>query len=205
MMHWPLFLTLTVRNLDNTDAQFVRKLRRDFGKLRHRKIWKNNVKGGVAAIEVTNKGKGWHPHLHALIDCRWLAIKTPRPQQNESRDNIRKKCTAAKREFTKLWSTIIGEQHGVCWIQRTTGEQCAREVLKYAIKGSQLAESRDPIGPIIHQLRATRLTTSFGNCFGKLLVRDDEQKRVVVCPQCKDTSSFAPDFVIEKLLRRKAA
>src|SRR5204862_1110655 len=86
LMRWPMHLTLTVRNVaDDDDHDFVRRLRRNFGKLRHRKIWKNNVTGGVAGIEVTNKGKGWHPHLHALIDCRWLAIDTPAPQRGETK------------------------------------------------------------------------------------------------------------------------
>lgn len=31
------------------------------------------VEGGVTSIEVTNKGNGWHPHIHALVLCNdWI-------------------------------------------------------------------------------------------------------------------------------------
>jgi hypothetical protein len=200
-MNWPLFITLTVQNVGDAGVPFVRKLRRDFGKLRHRKLWKTRVRGGVAAIEVTNKGKGWHPHLHALIDCEWLAIRTPKPQPGMSRDAIRHRCTLAKREFTALWKKISGEQHGVCWIQRTSGEECAREVLKYSVKGSDLAESPDAIGPLIHQLRATRLTTSFGTLFGKLRAPGDDTKPALQCERCQSLGSFVPEFIADKMIR----
>lgn len=207
MMDWPLHLTLTVQNITNEDQQFVRRLRRAFGKLRHRKIWKTNVRGGVAGIEVTNKGKGWHPHIHALIDCRWLAIKTTRPQQGESRATTKSKCTAAKREFTTLWKTIIKEKHGVCWIRRIGsdgGADCAREVLKYAIKGGELATAKGKIGPLIHQLRQCRLTTSFGTMFGKLLVRDLDAKRPAICDGCGKQTEMLPDFLADNLIRKAA-
>lgn len=202
-MEWPLFVTLTVQNVPNPDVQFIRSLRRSFGKLRHRRIWKKTVRGGVASIEVTNKGKGWHPHLHALIDCRWLAIKTPRPQAGESRDSVRQKCRAASREFTKAWKAASKDKHGVHWIQRTTGAQCAREVLKYSIKGSDLAESPEPIGPIIHQLRATRLTTSFGTLFGKLRHVDQTAASKITCPECGQIPEWIPLETVDRLSHRK--
>lgn len=202
-MKWPLFLTLTVTNIPDPGIPFVRKLRRDFGRLRHRKLWKQNVIGGVAAIEVTNKGKGWHPHLHALIDCRWLALKTPRPQAGENRDHVRSKCRKAKREFTDLWKRVTKEKHGVCWIQRTTGEECAREVLKYSVKGSDLTECSDPIGPLIHQLRATRLVTSFGSLFGKLRVSLQHEHQPLVCDKCGSIASYLPEFIVEHHIRKQ--
>jgi hypothetical protein len=206
-MTWPLFLTLTVRNVGDSGVPFVRKLRRDFGKLRHRKIWKDNVVGGVAAIEVTNKGKGWHPHLHALIDCEWLAIRTPKLQRGMSRDARKSRLRQAKREFTELWKRVAKEKHGVCWVQRCSGEDTAREVLKYSVKGEHLAESADRIGPLIHQLRATRLVTSFGTLFGKQLVPADADKPPLVCDACKKPTEWIPDFLMTQFLklRKKAA
>lgn len=201
-MQWPMHLTLTVQNVVD-DSDFVRRLRRSFGKLRHRKIWKQNVRGGVAGIEVTNKGRGWHPHIHALIDCKWLAIKTPPPQRGESAYNVKTKLRKAKREFTDLWKSIIKEKHGVCWIRRiNNGEDCAREVLKYAIKGSELAKAEGNIGPLIRQLRACRLTTSFGSMFGKALILDQEQKPPLTCDGCHQPTEWIPEFLLGKLLEK---
>lgn len=190
-MRWPMHITLTVRNVvADDDRQFIRRLRRNFGKLRHRKIWKRNVTGGVAGIEVTNKGFGWHPHIHALIDCRWLAIKTPAPQPGESRQSVGNKCRRAKHEFTKLWCRIIKEKHGVCWIRRVDNvEKAVREVLKYAIKGSELTEVSQDVGPIIRQLDGCRLTTSFGSMFGKKLLPPD-QHHAPACPSCHELTDW---------------
>lgn len=204
-MTWPMHLTLTVANItDAEDVDFVRRLRRAFGKLRHRKLWEKNVAGGVAGIEVTNKGKGWHPHLHALIDCRWLALRTPAPQPGESQKVTRDKCRRAKLEFTKLWRKIIREKHGVCWMRRVDDtEKAIREVLKYAIKGSELAEVPQPVGPLIRQLDRCRLTTSFGSMFGKRLTAHAETP-VRVCPQCKTTDAWMLEETFHRLCRHAA-
>ncbi|MGH7983041.1 MAG: protein rep [Candidatus Udaeobacter sp.] len=203
-MQWPLFLTLTVENVKDTAIPFVRKLRRDFGRLRHRRLWKVNVRGGVAAIEVTNKGKGWHPHLHALIDCRWLAIKTPRPQAGESSEHTKQKLRAAKHELTNLWKKVTREKFGVCWLQRASGIEAAREVLKYSVKGSDLIESPDPIGPLIHQLCATRLTTSFGSLFGKHLTNGANEKTPVICDACGNFPEWIPEELVDNYQRKTA-
>lgn len=201
-MRWPLHLTLTVQNITNDDDQFIRRLRRNFGKLRHRKLWKNSVAGGVAGIEVTNKGKGWHPHIHALIDCRWLAISTPQPQAGESKRSVRAKCRRAKREFTKLWCKIIKEKWGVCYIRRVDNiEKAVREVLKYAISGTELAEVEGNLGPLIRQLDGCRLTTSFGSMFGKKLVAD-EPERVSICPGCKQPTDWFTEDQWNREFRR---
>lgn len=211
-MRWPLFVTLTNQNIGDAGIPFIRKLRRDFGKLRHRRIWKENVRGGVAAIEVTNKGKGWHPHLHALVDCEWLAVRTKRPQWGASKSTWRHSCTKAKHEFTDIWKKATGDPHGICWISRAkrklgvgsinAGADVAREVLKYSVKGSDLVASPDPIGPLIRQMRATRLTTSFGSLFGKNLVRNQQQRPPLICDSCHKPTEWIPDFIAEAILRK---
>lgn len=213
-MQWPLFLTLTVPNIQSSGVPFIRKLRRDFGKLRHRKLWKTNVTGGVAAIEVTNLSArarkhrqlrpgltGWHPHLHALLDCKWLALRTPPPQPGSSRDEARKRCRAAKRELTDLWKTCTGHKHGITWVQRASGATTATEVLKYSVKGSDLIASPDPLGPLIHQLRATRLTTSFGTLFGKNFQAPKLER---ACEKCGSFEPLVPDSVLNSYFRRAA-
>ena len=98
---WPLFLTLTMKNVDDLSFGAVRDLRRSFGKMRHQKWWKKNVKGGVAAIEVTNIGNGWHPHLHAVIDCRFLSVKEREPYPDWSREEKSGRSRGPRRKSKK--------------------------------------------------------------------------------------------------------
>lgn len=206
-MKWPLHVTLTVKNVDDTSTDFIRKLRTDFGKLRRRVIWSKRVAGGVAGMEVTNRGNGWHPHIHALIDCEWLAIKTPKPSGRMSKEEIRKLCKRAQREMASAWAKVVGQKSAVIWIRRIKGsgnpeimaDEC-REVLKYSAKGSDLAECQGEVAPLIRQLDSTRLTTSFGSLYGKLKDAEKE-KRPIPCDNCGHTGTMVPEDIVERQIR----
>lgn len=201
LMEWPLFITLTMKNVDDLQFDSVKMLRRAFGKFRHRAIWKKNVAGGVAAIEVTNIGNGWHPHLHAVIDCRWLSVTVPRPQPGESRASVKNKCERAQRELSATWAKCLKSREAVVWAKRAKGETIAQEVLKYSVKGSDLLECADKIGPLIHCLRASRLVTSFGTLFGRLRVEDAEKPLPVACDDCGASGAYVPEEVAQKMMR----
>lgn len=66
------FMTLTLQNFDGliyrTD---VTKLRKDFNRLRAK--YKSKMKGGFYVVQATNRGKGWHLHLHILFDGSFIA------------------------------------------------------------------------------------------------------------------------------------
>lgn len=165
---WPLFVTLTMRNTDDLSEDAVRHLRRAFGKLRGRKMWAKRVAGGVAAIEVTNIGNGWHPHLHAVIDCAWFAWKTPPPQRGMSREAKRQRFAEAKRELERTWAKCLGHEMAVVHVKRCSASTIAKEVVKYSVKPGTLVDSPDPIAPIIRCLDKTRLLTTFGTAHGRV-------------------------------------
>ena len=131
-MKWPLFVTLTMRNVSEKPWLAVRKLRRAFGKLRHRKLWKSRTRGGVAAVEITNEGKGWHPHLHAVIDCAWLAWKTPRPGPRSSPEVWKERCQQAAEELSKTWAKLLDQETASVRVKRADRLTIAKEVLKYS-------------------------------------------------------------------------
>lgn len=215
-MQWPLFVTLTMPNVENLaddlNGDAVRKLRRAFGKLRHRKLWTAHVKGGVAAIEVTNIGNGWHPHLHAILDCEWLAFQTPIPRKGASASSIKASCKAANTELGKAWAQILGVKSDrkdwegtVFKVKRTTGATVVSEVLKYSVKGGDLATCEEDIAPLIRCLDKCRLVTSFGTLFGKLsdLEEDDEAVNAPLeCPDCGD-SCWIPDSSLDSFLKQE--
>jgi hypothetical protein len=209
-MQWPLFVTLTMPNVEQIgleeEINHVRKLRRAFGKLRHRKLWSKRVRGGVAAIEVTNIGNGWHPHLHAIIDCQWLAWKVKMPPRGTSRAVILERLKAANQELGETWAKCLGVKSSrddwagtIYKVKRTSGSTVVQEVLKYSVKGDDLVKAQDDIAPLIRVLDRCRLVTSFGSLFGKLRVTDEEPREPFMCPDCGDTA-FAPESPLDALL-----
>lgn len=71
---WPVIysLTLTVRNVpqDQFGKPTIKKLRDDFTKLRG--CFKAHIYGGFYVVQATEKGRGWHPHLHIIYDGKYV-------------------------------------------------------------------------------------------------------------------------------------
>lgn len=77
----PVLVTLTLKNTEDLEEGF-QAIRSAWTKMvtarrkglsdssRHKRIEWCKVHGGIRSLEVTNKGRGWHPHIHilALVD-----------------------------------------------------------------------------------------------------------------------------------------
>jgi hypothetical protein len=196
-----MFLTLTRANLGELTAYDIRDLRRRFGKFRRQVFWAKNVVGGVACIEITNTGRGWHPHLHCLLDCRWLAIDTPEPKPYYSRAIKAGRFKRAAAELERNWSACLGQLVSSVKVKRTTGADIIQEVCKYAVKGSDLVDSPDKIGPAIWAMKSTRLVTSFGSFYGKQLVTAEEKKPPLPCPACNQKNVWVTDAEVQAFKR----
>jgi len=59
------FLTLTTKNIREIGRSDVRTIRESFGRLCR---YFKQIRGGFYVVQATNKGKGWHLHLHVLFD-----------------------------------------------------------------------------------------------------------------------------------------
>jgi hypothetical protein len=164
---WPLFVTLTMKNCAELLPSDVRKLRRAFGKLRHRKLWKSRVRGGLAAVEITNIGNGWHPHLHAVLDCQWLAWKTPMPRRTDTREGKKKLYQDAACELESTWSKLLGQETSSVRVKRADKKTIAKEVTKYTVKNEDLVLAEGSIGTLIRALDSCRLMTTFGRAHGQ--------------------------------------
>ena len=204
-MEWPLFVTFTVKNFDPTDTKFlfVRKVRSAFTRFRRLRWWKRAVKGGVASIEVTNRGNGWHPHIHALIDCRWLAVTVPSPRvggQVSIKEAGKKACS----EVAQQWEMCVDRKASVkvrrVFEDRAEGIKGAvRECLKYSVKGSDLCEVKTAIGPLIRQLASTRLVVSWGSLYRHSAVK---RKKISLPCECGEFHSNIPTEFIPKAMCR---
>lgn len=150
----PWMLTYTVKNGDDLGERMAH-LRGALGKLtharrqqragtgRHNSTW-HNMAGAVASIEVTNKGKGWHPHVHifGLFEGDY-------------------EVSAMRAE----WKRITGDSH-VCEAHPVWGEPAEAfcEVFKYALKFSEMSHHRT--WEAAQTLARQRLLFSLGNFRG---------------------------------------
>lgn len=130
----PVFITLTVKNGDDLGERFnhlmsnfktMQKARRDWLNrgTGHNELCKAH--GIVYAVEITNRGRGWHPHIHmvALVDD-WIDRK----------------------KLSQQWEAITGDSK-IVDVRRLKPSKGTKndymeafiEVFKYALKFSEMS------------------------------------------------------------------
>ena len=147
----PYLLTLTVKNGDDLEerqahlTKSLRKLmdhRRNFNSGVPRAPWTELCKaqGGVYTLELTNKGKGWHPHCHMIV------LASSQPSQSD---------------LSAEWLRITGDSM-IVDCRPITGDPSEgfMEVFKYAVKFSDLTLEDNWHAAQI--LKGKRLLNSFG-------------------------------------------
>lgn len=150
---FPTFLTLTVKNGDDLLERFEH-LKKSFKKLLNRRkdpdydTEFNKVVGGVYSYEVTNKGKGWHPHIHAIL------------LQNDFID---------KPMFTGEWESITKDSCNtdlkvINADENGTFIKPMLEVFKYTLKHNDMSPEKNLQAYLA--LYRKKLTGSFGSLYG---------------------------------------
>jgi hypothetical protein len=141
----PKHVVLTVKNSPVMSRDYVKWFKDKWAKLRRRKF-ASGWQGGFYSLEVTNTGNGWHLHLHALIDARWI-------------DN---------RELAIQWGKLCGQDSAIVKVIDCRGSDYLREVTKYAVKGVDLAKW-DPvdIAYFVDAFTGLRSFGVFGTLYGK--------------------------------------
>lgn len=139
-------VTVTVQNGDDLDERMAH-LKKSLRRLIHRRLEKRttsearNWAGGFFSIEVTNKGKGWHPHAHMIV----LAP-----------------CEPSEKALAREWHTITGDSY-IVNVSRRQGQEDTElflEVCKYALKFSDLSLADNWTAALT--LRGQRMLGSFG-------------------------------------------
>lgn len=191
---WPLWVTLTIKNSD--DETIIDELKAGWKKFRRKKIMLDHCKGGLWALEVTEIGNGWHPHIHAMLDCKWLAHATPAPVPCDDKNTLAEKIMYAKAELIEEWGSCVDQPYAIAQAKRKNGSAAARELLKYAVKGSDLLESSLPIAPLLRMIDAGRTISTFGSLRnGKLPPEKDDDKPKLACEHCGAESTWLPSEV----------
>lgn len=199
LMKWPSMVTLTRAN--SNDPETLREFRKQWAKMRRRKLIRDKVVGGVCGIEITNTGKGWHPHLHAIIDCRWLAIHTPEPHWSDTPEVVKEKCQHAQGELAWLWGAVCGQANSHVYVKRLRDMGGLVYALKYSIAGSDLLDSPEPIGPLLRVIEKTRLVSAFGSMHGRTDEMDSDEKPVLCCQECGHEKTLCPTSIIYSMAR----
>jgi len=69
------FLTLTAKNIPDQEftKEYLKGMRREFAALRRR--YESRISGGFYVVQATNRGNGWHVHLHVLFDGAFISVR----------------------------------------------------------------------------------------------------------------------------------
>jgi len=142
------FLTLTIKTTGLTLREAIDKLYRSFACLRRTALWNQRVSGGCVVCEVKPRTgtAEWHPHLHAVIEGRYLPVQPLR----------------------KLWLQITGDSY-ILNIQRGhDGSAAADYITKYITKpfGADTIRSPSRLLDAIRALHGRRLVSTFGDWRG---------------------------------------
>lgn len=134
-----LFLTLTIRNVDGDQlGEGILRLTKSWNKfMQHRHI-KAAVKGWFRTIEITRRGKGYHPHIHAI-----LAVT---PEYFPSKNGL----FIGHDEWVRRWRLALGVDYDPSVRIQTAkakgevagGRAAALEAAKYAVKDEDYIDAR---------------------------------------------------------------
>ena len=141
----PKHVVLTVKNTTTLTPAHVTRLRAWLTRLRRSKF-ASNWRGGFYRFEVTAEDKGWHLHIHLLVDAIWI-------------DQM---------ELAEMWTTITKQQGRIVKVMDCRGESYLHEVTKYVVKGRMLASwSPDKLRNFITAFQGKRTFGVFGSLYGK--------------------------------------
>jgi hypothetical protein len=140
----PKHVVLTVQNTAELTKAHVLEFKRWWAKLR-RRVFARNWSGGFYSIELTNEGNGWHLHLHALIDTKWIDGG----------------------QLAVEWQKVTNGLGRIVCVKDARAKNYLAEVTKYAVKGVDLAKwTGAEIQTFIAAFDGVRTFGVFGSLYG---------------------------------------
>ena len=141
----PKHVVLTVKNVPDLSSGHFDELKKWFTNLRRRKFARH-WRGGLWRVEVTNEGRGWHLHIHALIDADFIA----------------------QDQLSIQWEHVTGGMGRIVRVKDARRQDYLLEVTKYTVKGVQLAAwSAEKILAFVLASDGHRLFGTFGSLFAQ--------------------------------------
>lgn len=174
-MRQPKHIVLTIRNVPNLTKAFLRNSQKALTRLRRCKIFRG-CRSGFWAMEITNKGRGWHVHFHLVADCPWMDV----------------------RALSDTWRACNRMDSGVVWIEDATKgglkANLPRYVTKYTAKGFGLHEwEAQELAQFVTAIQGVRVFGVFGELLGarkewRQFIKDTKKyRRRCACGACSWT------------------
>jgi len=177
------YVTLTFPNVESLDGGGAYTLAlNSLTRLRHRELWVLRVRGGLYVLEVTNKGKGWHLHIHMLVDSDWW---------DEKSEN-------GKFELSKLWKSCLpksvqalveeampegSKDRAIVWVKEADASS-VRELSKYIAKGSGFYHDPERVVEFYQAVKGRRCFEVFGLEYQRLYRLYREMEKRVKAGHC---------------------
>ncbi len=144
----PKHIVLTLRNVDKLTSRFVADAKKALSRFRRTKLF-SGVRGGLWAMEITNKGKGWHLHFHLVVDSPWMDV----------------------RAVSAAWSKSNDGKGEVVWVEDASRgglrANLPRYVTKYCGKGFDISEWDEfTLADFVDAFASGRTFGVFGNLLG---------------------------------------
>lgn len=176
----PKHVVLTARNKASISKTYVRWFKANWARLRRSKF-ASDWTAGLYAYETTNEGRGWHFHMHAVLEAPWIDAA----------------------ELARKWAKLVTQDFAIVHVSSLARKDYLQEVVKYTAKGSEIASWKPPdIADWIDALTGSRMFGTFGRLFKDQALRQKvlEELDTPPKPQCPDCKSqnleyLAPDEV----------
>lgn len=201
----PLWVTFTTRNFSarSKTETGMRAVIRAFKRLRAQRWWKRSVLGGVAAFEMTRRNKGWHPHVHALLDSRWFAATITAAPQGSTSEQWRYRARLAVEEVAEQWTLAMSGRRSSIKVRRVSVKpgQTIRDALRETLKYSATAESLlnmtgKSLSLFLDELAVTRNLVAFGSAYRHPAVKK-KPRDPSPCDSCGEFQTMVPLAVAE--------
>lgn len=141
----PKHLVLTTRNTSTITRETVQRFKDAFSRLRRQRVFRL-VEGGFYRLEVTNEDRGWHLHMHVLVDARWVDAKL----------------------LSETWGKLVGQDFAIVKVKDARAKDYLNELTKYVVKGDQLASwNGNDIAAFVTAFTGLRSFGVFGTLYGK--------------------------------------
>ena len=167
----PKHLVLTARNAKILSREYVKWFKVQWASLRRSKFARNWI-GGLYAFETTNEGRGWHFHMHAIIEADWIDNST----------------------LAIEWARRVNQDFAIVHVKAVGDQSYAHEIMKYCAKGSEVAAwPGHEIAAWIDALTGSRMFGVFGQLFKdralrEKLLQDLDTPPKPECPDCHSTN-----------------
>lgn len=165
---------LTRKKLSYIRSCFRKLLRRSTDpKKKHSPKFKDLIKGGFYFVQMTNKGRGWHLHLHVVYKGAWIPHSL----------------------ISSVWRDITGDSF-VVWHRRIkNAEKACQYLLGDLLKATQIRPcDKAQYNSVMYR---SRIVQAFGD-YARV-----KFKQPFRCPRCNNDTWIDPDLEMRRFARER--